>query len=928
MNGVVLLTGATGFLGTRIARRLLEMTDCTVLALVRASDRDAAALRLARAWWDWPELTSAIGTRIKPLPGDVAVPGLDIPTDDDRLREVTHIIHAAADLRVAAPLDELRRTNVQGTANVLAQARALYADGRLVRLAHVSTAHVCGRRSGLVPEHELTDAYGFLNAYEQSKYEGERLVQTAAREMPASIFRPGMVVGDSRTGVIKTFNTIYPPLRQYLSGKARLIPGRRERRVNLVPVDYVADAIVRLTFDPHAAGLTFHLTAPDESLPTVGELVGAVREWASAQLGVSLPQPWFVPLPSELLRRVSHLSRGSGATLGVLLPYLDHRAEFRRDNVDRLLGPYQPDWSAFLPSLLDYAVSKSFLHRSDRTVHEQILFRLRSEHRPITYHDIIEGQVLTTSGSEVRRDMLAAARALRRMGIRAGDRVAIVGLNSSRYLTLDVAIGLVGAVSVPLYYTSPPPDIDAILAASDARLLLVGAPSLLERLGELSTSIPVVSFCRELPPGSLARSVLAWVDFLESGELDLEDVERAPVAPDDLATLRYTSGTTGTPKGVVFTHRHLRWMGETLAGLIPWRARHARASYLSFLPLNHVVEGILGTYGPYYLPAPVDIYFLESIRELPRALPQVRPTVFFSVPRIYEKVWESLQSNPLGRRYLTWRGRFGKRLLGVILRRQVLRRAGFDRCIWLIAGSAPVDEALLRGLRELGIEVHNAYGLTESPLVTINRPGANRLGTTGQPLPETEVRIAEDGEVLVRGPQVTPGYADRELASPLRDGWLLTGDLGHLAPDGSLVIDGRKKELIATSYGKKIQAARVEARLRRIEGVAEAMLVGEGRPYCTALLWLDDGDWQAVDRAIVRANADLSHPEQVKRWALLPNDLSIERGELTANLKLRRQVVTQRHHDLIEGLYAQRDGTAPEDAVHIGAAPREESVPA
>jgi long-chain acyl-CoA synthetase len=661
-------------------------------------------------------------------------------------------------------------------------------------------------------------------------------------------------------------------------------------------------------------------------VPTVGELMGAARDWAADQLGVSLPRPWYVPLPSALLRRLAGRATGSLATLGVLLPYVAGRRQFRRDNVDRLLGPYRPDWRSSMPALLAFAASTSFLHRSDRTVHEQVLFRLRSEHRPVTYHDIIEGRMLTLSGPQVRHDMLAAAIALRRLGISTGDRVAIVGLNSTRYLLLDVAIGLVGAVSVPLYYTSPPSEIDDILAASGARLLLVGAPDVLARLGELRAPIPVVSFCRELPTGDLTRTTLAWDAFLAGGALDGAAFERAPVGPDDLASLRYTSGTTGPQKGVMFTHRQLRWMAETLTGLMPWTVRHAPAAYLSFLPLNHVVEGILGTYGPYYLPAPVDIYFLERIRDLQQALPMVRPTVFFSVPRVYERIWDNLGSNPLGRLYLRRPGWPGRRLLRALLRRQVPRRAGFDRCKWLIVGSAPVDEELLRGLRELGVEVHNAYGLTEAPLVTINRPGANRLGTAGQPLPETALRIADDGEVLVRGPQVTGGYADRDLQSPLRDGWLLTGDLGYLSDDGRLVIDGRKKDLIATSYGKKVQAAKVESRLRRIPGVAEAMLVGEGRPYCAALLWLEDADCEGVDRAIVAVNHDLSHPEQVKRWALLPNDLSVERGELTANLKLRRQVVTHRYQALIDALYGACE--LPETGAHIAGAPREDLVPA
>jgi long-chain acyl-CoA synthetase len=173
--------------------------------------------------------------------------------------------------------------------------------------------------------------------------------------------------------------------------------------------------------------------------------------------------------------------------------------------------------------------------------------------------------------------------------------------------------------------------------------------------------------------------------------------------------------------------------------------------------------------------------------------------------------------------------------LRAVVRRAVLRRVSFDRCAQLIVGSAPLDETLLRAFRELGIEIYSAYGLTEAPLVTMNRVGANRLGTVGQPPPETELALGDDGEILMRGPQVMCGH-DGGVEQPFRDGWLLTGALGHLTPEGSPIIDGRKKELIATAYGKKVHPDRVEALLRQIPGVSEAMLIGERRPYCSALL--------------------------------------------------------------------------------------------
>ena len=225
----------------------------------------------------------------------------------------------------------------------------------------------------------------------------------------------------------------------------------------------------------------------------------------------------------------------------------------------------------------------------------------------------------------------------------------------------------------------------------------------------------------------------------------------------------------------------------------------------------------------------------------------------------------------------------------------------------LAVGSAVASEDLLLNFRELGIEIHNAYGLTEAPLVTLEprRRQPHRHGR--QPLARTEVRIAEDGEVLVRGPQVTAGYFEADAPSPVQDGWLHTGDLGRLTADGYLVLEGRKKELFKTSYGKYVQPAKVEALLRDIPGIAETMLVGEGRPYCVALLWIIDPDDAPSQAAISQAMADLSrglsHPEQVKRWAVLRNDLSIERGDLTANLKLKRQAVGVRLQGLIEALY-------------------------
>jgi long-chain acyl-CoA synthetase len=904
------LTGGSGFIGSHVARWLVNNTEDTIVALVRAEDEGMAGSRLERAWWDWPELKGSIGSRVEPVAGDITLGhfGLEDSKYNELIRATDRIIHTAADIRLNAPLDELRRTNVEGVRNVLRFADDVHRDHGLARFSHVSTAYVAGRRQGTVREEELTDRNGFLSSYEQSKFEGETLVREAGH-LPISVFRPGMVVGSSENGHVRTFNTLYYPLRLYLTGKLRVFPISPSQKVNLVPVDYVAEAIARLTIDPRAEGRTFHLVGAADRLPDVRQMVDLTRIWAKENLGVDLPRPFYFSPAMGLMG----LGRSKG--LGALAPYLMERREFGRENVDQLLGPYKVDWHDLLPRLLEFGAYNGFLHRTERTVHEQVLFRLRSKNRPVRLFDIVDGSVISRPAEEVRDEMLQAAASLRSLGIAQGDHVAMVGTNGTRYLTLDVAIGLLGAVSVPLYYTSPPRELDELIGASGAKLLLIGSDSVMKRIGEMATPRPIVSFCRSVPENARGR-VIAWEDFLRKG------VDRSEVSPagfGDLATMRYTSGTTGKAKGVLFNHGHLRYMAESTASLPPWKARNSEVHYLSFLPMNHVVEGILATYSPFYAPTSVNIYFLEDFKGLRDGLAKVRPTVFFSIPRFYEKMLDGMMDNVMARSCLDRPDGAGKRLMAPMVRRRALKLAGLDRCRYLISGSGPIGAELLASLHGLGIEVHNAYGLTEAPLVSINYPRANRLGTVGEPLPLTDVVIAGDGAVLVRGPQVTCGYFG-ETEQPFVDGYLRTGDVGRLTPEGSLVLDGRKKELIKTAYGKFVNPLKVESMLRDLPGVNEAMLVGEGRPFCVALIWLDKGASPEVDPMIERMNADLSHPEAVKAWALLPNDLSIDGGDLTANMKLRRTRVMERYAQVIESLYS---GSASSQAIHIGRAVRE-----
>jgi long-chain acyl-CoA synthetase len=924
LKDIVFLTGATGFLGTQIVRRLIKKDNICVFVLVRGHNFDDAYRHLSRSWWDWPDLMEEIrglkkfeplninDSKIHLVIGDISKERLELENGEYNylVNNISHVIHTAADLRLNAPLEDLRNINVNGTHNMIILAVDAHNNHGISRFSHLSTAYVAGNQKNLVYEDSLTDEYGFLSNYERTKYEGELEVKKSG--LPHSIFRPGMVVGDSESGYVKTFNTIYVLLRLYLNGKLRLMPVSPEVKINLVPVDYVADAVVKLSFHRKTEGMTFHLTAPYTSLPTAKEFIDAVHEWTIKNLDLKIPKPVFLPVSLFLpkidffLKLFSSSGQGLTKTITELSPYLNENREFSRNNVEKFIGQYELKWKKFIPNILRYAVYNGFFHRSERTVHEQVLFRLKSKSRPVKYYDVIKDKFLKRESFEVRNDILNALKSLETLGVGPGDRVAIIGFNNTRYLTLDVSIGLLGAVSVPLYYTSPVTEINEILNDCGASVVFVGTPQLLDHLIELDTESPIISFCSD--PIELPSAILSWKEFLATGRDGGECSSDAPIAPvdfNDVATIRYTSGTTGTPSGVTFTHGNLRWMAEFIASMPPWVDRTHEVSYLSFLPMNHVVEGILGTYAPYYAPAPLKLHFLEDFQDLESALPRVRPTIFFSVPRFYEKVWSKIQQSRVGNMYLNMGEGPMKSILRRILRRSVLKHTGLDACAQLIVGSAPVSVELLRSYQELGIEIYNAYGLTEAPLVTINKLGSNRIGTVGEPLPNTEVHISDDGEVEVKGPQVTSGYFNNNQKDLLfHDNKLLTGDYGYITSEGSLVITGRKKELIVNSYGKSLSPLKIEGMLKHINGISEVMVVGDEKPYCIALLWVDGNiDPEKLSMKIKVVNSKLSNPEKIKRWAILKNDLTIDQGDLTANLKLKRINILKRHKDIVNLIY-------------------------
>ena len=308
MPAVVFLTGSTGFIGTQTARRLIGQTDSKIIVMVRAENKETATLRLKRAWWEWPELYQAIGNRVEVIKGDLTKPffGLETSSYIELTQDVTHIIHSAANTTPNLSIEELRSINVAGSANILELAKAIDVDHGLCRLSHISTAYVAGKRTGAISEKDLSDQLGFSSIYEQTKYESEALMNKAKRVLCISVFRPSLVIGDSKTGAIKTFNTVYYLLKLYLNNHLRVIPTSPNFKINLVPVDYVADAIANLTFNDQAAGLTFHLTSPLDKTMTAKELVDFVRCWGKQKMGINLPKAWFIPASTQSIQGFSN----------------------------------------------------------------------------------------------------------------------------------------------------------------------------------------------------------------------------------------------------------------------------------------------------------------------------------------------------------------------------------------------------------------------------------------------------------------------------------------------------------------------------------------------------------------------------------------------------------------------------------------------
>ncbi|XVQ06600.1 AMP-dependent synthetase/ligase [Spirillospora sp. CA-255316] len=476
----------------------------------------------------------------------------------------------------------------------------------------------------------------------------------------------------------------------------------------------------------------------------------------------------------------------------------------------------------------------------------------------------------------------AQAKELIAAGVERGDRVVVLGPTSVAWAVADFAVLSVGAITVPIYPTASAEQISAVLSDArpvacftvpDKRALVTGV----ERVWTLGE--PVEGIGADLPDAVV-------------------DARRADVGADDIATIVYTSGTTGAPKGCVLTHRNILAAAGNVVALLPELFRGPddgdQPSTLLFLPLAHVYGRVV-LFG--CVAAGTRTGLVPSPAALLSALPSFRPTFLVGVPYILEKIRKAA------------RARFGEGPDGEAA--AWVRDLLGGRLTHMICGGASLDASTLDFFTRTGLTVLGAYGLTETTsTVTMSAPSANRPGSVGRPVPGTTVAVAEDGEILVRGPQVSPGYwPDHAAGAPE---WVRTGDLGELDQDGHLRITGRRKEILVTSGGKNVAPAPLEDRLRLHPLVSNCMVVGEGRPFVTALVTLDRtalGEWTGTDldaeiaAAVDSANALVSRAESIRRFRILEGDFTIEGGQLTPSLRLRRAAIAKEYAAQIEAMY-------------------------
>jgi len=563
--------------------------------------------------------------------------------------------------------------------------------------------------------------------------------------------------------------------------------------------------------------------------------------------------------------------------------------------------------------------------------------------------------------TEYADQVRAVAYALLSLGLEKGERVAVIGENRPEWLYSDLAIQATGGTTTGIYATSSPEQVHYILEHSEARIVIVEGEEQLDKILEVRGALPRLTHIVVMDPEGLRSfhdpMVLMWEDFVRVGQRYAErypsllDERLASLDPEDVALFLYTSGTTGPPKGAMLTHHNLTWALETITrGHLPATDQD---EVLSFLPLAHIAERsfslTLAVYSGYV------VNFAENLDTVPQNLREVRPTILFAVPRIWEKLnsgvlltmqeadWPKRVAFGLavgvGRAYAQRKLSQGTiplwlKLAYAAAQVSVLRplryRLGLDRVRIALSAAAPISPDILRFFWSLGVEIREIYAQTEGTGVGTAHPiGDVTLGTVGKPTPGVEVRLAADGEILVRGPNVFKGYFKDPLltSQTIIDGWLHSGDVGEFDAQGNLRLTDRKKDIFINAYGKNIAPQYIENKLKFSPFVNDAVVIGDGRKYLVALIVIDEENvakWaqdrrvpfttftdlsqsppvrKLIEGEVDAVNRTLSSPEQVKKFALLPKRLYPEDGEVTPTMKVKRKVIMEKFAPTIAELY-------------------------
>lgn len=571
------------------------------------------------------------------------------------------------------------------------------------------------------------------------------------------------------------------------------------------------------------------------------------------------------------------------------------------------------------------------------------------------YYERGDTQWQPTSWTSYAEQVRCAARALVAIGVMPGEAVCILGFNRPEWVIMDHAAMMIGAVAAGIYWTSAASEVEYIVDHSHCAVLLAENDAQWAKVADRRAALPRLQRV-VMMRGAKADDgwQITWSDFLALGaQKHQAEVDRRLTAlrPNDLGTLIYTSGTTGAPKAVMLSHGNLVWTAATLSAAF---GSNPADRLISYLPLAHVAEQLGAIHN--HVTAGYTLYFARSIELLGEHLIEVRPTIFFGVPRVWEKMHTGIAgklatAKGFKARLARWALDVGQRwhasqlagaTAGVLLRaekalasrlihQKVQKALGLDQARLMISAAAPIAPENLRFFTGLDLLIREVYGQSEDCGPTsISLAGSTRIGAVGKPLAGTQVRIADDGEILVRGPHVFQGYMGRpeDTAQSLVDGWLHTGDLGHFDADGYLYVSGRKKDLLITSGGKNISPANIEAELMDLPLVEHGVVCGDGRHFLAALLTLKPevlkkfldasgvsgiGDADAYQHPLVLAelqkgidaiNQNQARVAWVRKFSVLAEPLSIDTGALTATMKIKRKVVIDRYRQVVEKMYA------------------------